>query len=284
MMRSGCGSVETSRGNLILPCYEIYSPRSVQKNLNLLQEMCPQLLDQNPSQKLCCDAEQIKVMHEEFTRWTQFGINRCPSCMHNYQQRFCQLNCATNQEEFLNISKASHVDAGVRVEAVTYHLHRDFVNALWNSCKGVRGLTNDTFALDYLCSSWRHAECTAERWLDFKGLKVENGGEAAFQVNHLLHDTEYIEIDKRFYKPMNAKTFKCSEAPSDHEKACVCEDCEEACPKKPMTDEKANEQVGPIRGQSFSVLGLYIAISAALFLLFLVTCFISFLVRCCRGQ
>lgn len=79
---------------------------------------------------------------------------------------------------------------------------------LFGSCKDVNGFIPGTRVMDFTCGSWGAAKCTPERWLDFIGTEVSEGGYAPMKVNYFLHVEDNVLVEGQTVQPIKLPTFK----------------------------------------------------------------------------
>lgn len=240
LMREVCDTVENFVGEVPVPCYKPHDPHHVEDSdaLDTLAEICPELMADDDNPLLCCGAEQINEMRENFEVPLSLGLSRCPSCLHNWRTNFCQLTCSPRQSDFLRVTNTTELpDGRLKVSAIDYHMHVDYPTNLFESCKGVQGVSSGQMLLDLMCGGWGSAECNGERWLAFLGTSVDNGGQAPFQINYQYHETNSVMVEGRSVTPMNVKTFKCSESPAEDSSPCSCTDCADTCSLKALPEE-----------------------------------------------
>ena len=239
ILKDVCETKSNLVGDVNVPCVESHDPHKVDsESLVTLRSICPDLFTSDADPFICCDSDQIYELEQSFAIPRQLGLDRCPSCSVNWRANFCQLTCSPTQSDFIKVNKSSKLpDGRFRLDAADYHLTESYANGLYDSCKGVEGLVGGQKLLDLMCGQWGSKLCSAQKWLEFLGLSIENQGQSPFQINYLIHpeSNEVRRHDKsppaedNGILPMDINTFRCSQAPSSKENPCSCTDCQETC-------------------------------------------------------
>lgn len=77
------------------------------------------------SNLLCCSAEQIHSLKENFEIASTLGLERCPSCLSNFRKNFCHFACSPKQSDFLRVTGLGISDEGdVVIEKISYYMSR----------------------------------------------------------------------------------------------------------------------------------------------------------------
>lgn len=239
-MRGECAVESNIVGEVVVPCYEPHDPHYIDDAdaIDLLYDICPELVAEGDDPLLCCDADQVQAMHDSFQIPMSLGLARCPSCLHNWRIQFCQSTCSPRQAEFITVTNTTKTDDGRdKIVAVDYHVNSAYPDGLYESCKGVQGLSSGQYLLDLMCGGWASAGCNGKRWIDFLGTSIENNGQAPYQFNYHLHDANEVMVNGKRVTPMNVKTFRCSERPSLDSQPCSCTDCADTCRLRELPDE-----------------------------------------------
>lgn len=233
-MKGQCDVVSNMFGNVTVPCFAPSDPSYMddQDALEVLKEICPELMTNgHDSPLLCCGASHISHMAASFEMPMHFGLAKCPSCAHNFRINFCQLSCSPNQADFIEVSNTTELPDGRHmVTALEYHVSERYANQLYESCANVQGPFPGQYLLSLMCGPWGHEDCNGSRWLEFMGQSVDNGGQMPMEINYHFHNaSSFITNDHKTIKPMDMKTYKCSEKPSESSFACNCTDCIASC-------------------------------------------------------
>ncbi|XP_064102738.1 NPC intracellular cholesterol transporter 1-like [Macrobrachium nipponense] len=199
----------------------------------IIKKACPEFVeelslgDPNGTISLCCDADQIASLSTEISL-AGLLLKRCPSCLSNFRQLFCNMICSPSQSEFMfvgNTTTAPDTNKTV-ITAVTVHAMKSFVDAVFDSCKDVAMPSTNTKVISLLCGIWGEYYCTGERWLAFMG-STSNG------FSPFSFDFVYDTKGNATVAPLTVNTTTCDQAPNDNSSACNCMDCEASCPKPP---------------------------------------------------
>ncbi|KFM77574.1 Niemann-Pick C1 protein, partial [Stegodyphus mimosarum] len=199
-------------------------------SFQLLKNLCPDFVyDDDPH--VCCSTEQLVAFHGQMELVEAIGFSRCPSCFHNFRRIICYLSCTPWQSRFLRVNRSQEYETGeVVVEEVVYYVSKQYVYNLYDSCKGLQGLTPGSFIMDYgVCGSWGSAHCSPERWTEFMGSTPDEGAYSPFKTHYELHVEDTVYHEGQVFYPMKAPSTKCSESPGPGFDACSCNDCKEAC-------------------------------------------------------
>lgn len=264
MFKDTCETKSNLVGDVNVPCLESHDPHKIdEESLSTLRSICPDLFEsEDDDPYLCCDADQVYELEQSFAIPRQLGLDQCPSCSQNWRSNFCQLTCSPKQSDFIRVINTTQMDDGrIRIDTAEYHMTSNYADGLYESCKNVKGLAPGQFLLDLMCGQWGSKFCTSQKWLDFMGKSVENDGQAPFQLNYILHN--YTGLNNGELKPMDIRTFKCSEAPSAKDNPCSCTDCEETCSLKKLPEDK---KFLPESKPPVSIIGMSGVLFAAIFL------------------
>ncbi|XP_065515508.1 NPC1-like intracellular cholesterol transporter 1 isoform X2 [Lathamus discolor] len=195
--------------------------------LTLLSSVCPDLvLGAAGAPRVCCSLAQLLALQLSVAL-SSAVLARCPACARNFANIHCRNICSPDQSLFINVTRAVPVQGTAEFAVVEYQCfyQQEFADAAFASCHGVRLPATGGFALDTMCGIYGAQLCTAQRWLDFQGDK--SNGLAPLQIDfHLVpNGTSPGEA----LEPLHAQAWSCSQALSDEEQACSCQDCAESC-------------------------------------------------------
>uniref|UniRef100_A0A672ULR8 NPC1 like intracellular cholesterol transporter 1 n=1 Tax=Strigops habroptila TaxID=2489341 RepID=A0A672ULR8_STRHB len=240
--------------------------------LTLLSSVCPELVrDMAGTPRVCCSLAQLVALQVSVAL-SGTVLARCPSCARNFANIHCNNICSPDQSLFINVTRALPVEGTSEFAVVEYQCfyQQEFADAAFTSCHGVRLPVTGGYALDSMCGRYGAQLCTAQRWLDFQGDK--NNGLSPLQINFYLVPNGTSPGDA--LEPLSARAYSCSEAPSDEEEPCSCQDCDESCPTiTPPAGPAPPFRIGAADG-ALVLCGLLFALLAFLFLLAL----------CCRHR
>lgn len=194
--------------------------------IRILLSRCPHLiLDESGNQKpnndivTCCDYRQLRGMADNMML-AEGVLGRCPSCLNNFLRQICELNCATDQDRFVEIDTLPLPNDEIReyVEQVHYRMHVDFMDDAFDSCSGVIVPQTGLPAVNMMCGNT--PICNSSAWFGFTG-DILNNPLAPVQVNFLR--TETTE------NSMSVRATPCHET-AEGDLPCSCIDCLETCP------------------------------------------------------
>ncbi|XP_013112245.2 NPC intracellular cholesterol transporter 1 homolog 1b [Stomoxys calcitrans] len=222
--------------------------------LATIKRRCPVLYDtfksEDPNEpiKLCCDADQIATMEQGMTQ-ADGVYSRCPTCVLNMGLSICSMTCAQNQREFLTPYNSTSPAGLEFVEKVDYRIDDDFVEQIYDNCKGIQHPQTGRPAMDLGCGPYNARSCDHRKWYNFMG-DVEINEYVPFPINYIFLN-ESSEEPRLLLEPV-----ECSEA-YENSHACACIDCAASCP---ITDIPiAYEEV-------FHLLGLWIIAGFVVFI------------------
>ncbi|XP_022242654.1 Niemann-Pick C1-like protein 1 [Limulus polyphemus] len=200
-----------------------------EETIKILKKICPEFQDE-VYPRTCCSKLQVEKLLKDLKFPRRLGFGRCPSCIRNFQQMFCQLTCSPRQSRFLRVIETKENDHGqTTVEELEYFISLKYAEELFSSCENVEGIFPGTSLLkDMMCGIWGR-KCNPQRWLEFMGSTPKNFGFSPFQINYVLLNETENDIDGQLFYPMNEKTTKCSEPSELEGEACLCKDCPLVC-------------------------------------------------------
>ncbi|KAK6469412.1 NPC1-like intracellular cholesterol transporter 1 [Huso huso] len=278
-----CGKNPTVSGSLIpaiIPC--IYNgPAKPLAGLHLqkLQEVCPMLYKGGATQA-CCSLEQLNTLQKSLLLSKPI-LSRCPSCVENFVNIYCQNTCNPNQSLHINITRTYNVTInGVIKEAVTEYqayLSREFADRSFDSCKNVRIPATGGFAISTMCGKYGSTLCNTQRWLDFQG--NSGNGLAPLDIDFRLIDNN-TQVGQGIV-PLSTRVWSCNESTSPEQEACSCLDCVASCPiiPPPVPDS------GPFKiGQLDGVLVVCLVVFCGLSVSFVGFLLVSNLYRGLKSQ
>ncbi|CAD5229450.1 unnamed protein product [Bursaphelenchus okinawaensis] len=193
-----------------------------------MRKLCPRLF-LNDTVSFCCDDEQFRIFHKRMETARQMLV-RCPSCLSNFMNLWCQFTCSPYQSRFVRLLETGKQDVFSKknssyAKKVEYFVDKKYADDVFQSCKGVRMSSGD-FALKAMCGTDVES-CTPQKWFDFMGKANKNLG-IPFDIEFTLTHDETI-IRNRTYDYMKAIAYPCN-APSDmSSSACACQDCNNSC-------------------------------------------------------
>lgn len=223
------------------------------KGVELLNKICPQF---SAERLTCCSAKQLITLDKSLGPLRQFA-SRCPSCLENLVNVFCESTCSPDQSLFMDpktvlpIPSAQHPS----IVAINYYASKTFKQGVFDSCKDVVFPENNEKILNLLCG--RSAEtCTPQKLLEYMGSTAN--GMSPF-------DIDFPEILPKNLSWMNVTTYKCNNNffnpwTNKTNPKCSCQDCQPSCPMLPPEPKPEHHKtILGLRGLSFSLLIVYLA-------------------------
>ncbi|KAL9886600.1 Niemann-Pick type C-1b [Glossina fuscipes fuscipes] len=193
----------------------------------IFQHRCPLMYNEyisnssNDSLALCCDADQISIMHQGMSQID--GIySRCPTCSLNMALIFCLMNCAQNQSLFLTPYLGNHSTEGSYVKSIDYRIEDKAAEKIYNSCKGIQHSQTGRPAMDLACGSFNARTCNHRKWFNFMGDTTINNY-VPFPINYSFFNESFDDQYLSLY-PLD-----CSQGYQESY-ACACIDCPHSCP------------------------------------------------------
>uniref|UniRef100_UPI00398E8753 NPC1-like intracellular cholesterol transporter 1 n=1 Tax=Pristiophorus japonicus TaxID=55135 RepID=UPI00398E8753 len=226
-----CAFYGVCERNPELPCLDNSHARTLSgKHLQKLRSVCPMLYTGELSTKACCSIEQLDTLDKSLS-FSKPLLARCPSCVQNFINLYCQNTCSPDQSLHINVSRTIHanISSGIAEAVLEYQCYysRLFADGAFNSCKNVRFLATGGFAIATMCGKYGSKLCNTERWLGFQG--DSSNGLAPLDIKFVLVDNRTGGIGGGIV-PYNGTFWKCDASPVANGKACSCLDCTESCP------------------------------------------------------
>ncbi|XP_061449335.1 NPC1-like intracellular cholesterol transporter 1 [Rhineura floridana] len=228
-----CGRNPEISASLLPPFVPCISNTPAQQlngsHLSLLRTVCPTLFAGMKDTYACCSEFQLQSLQTSLMM-TQGVLSRCPACLQNFVNIYCQNLCSPNQSLFTNVTRYFNHTAqkqGV-LEFQCYYSQR-FADEAYDSCKGVRLPATGGYAISAMCGMYGATLCNSQRWLDFQG-DVSNGLAPLAISFQLVPGSSAANIGNGIV-PLNGNVWKCSEAMNNGSgDRCSCPDCAQACP------------------------------------------------------
>ncbi|XP_067879396.1 LOW QUALITY PROTEIN: NPC1-like intracellular cholesterol transporter 1 [Heterodontus francisci] len=275
-----CGKNPEVTGSFLparIPC--VYNGPAIKlygKHLALLKSICPMIYNGDQNTYACCSMKQLTLLDNSLSMSKPL-LSRCPSCLENFVNLYCQNTCSPNQSLHINITRTFPANlSGTITEAVLeYQCYYDkvFADGTYDSCKNVRIPATGGFAISPMCGKYGSQLCNTERWLAFQG--DSSNGLAPLDIDFVLLDKATNVSDG--IVPYDGKYWMCNESMVSNGEACSCLDCEESCPVIPSPVPPAGTWM---IGQLDGILVICIVVFCILVVLF-----VAFLVRYhCSGR
>ncbi|VDM95986.1 unnamed protein product [Thelazia callipaeda] len=192
---------------------------------------------ENTNEEFCCNGQQIELLDAQLTLPRQF-LGRCPSCLTNFIQLWCDFTCSPNQANFLRVIESANdsyllKDKEQYVAKTEYYIRDSYADGLFESCKNVRAAGTD-YALSFMCGM-SITECDINRWLTFLGTYNEDIG-VPIDITFTITSLDMISIESNALNktsldiiPPNTRVYTCSEPANPRGSPCSCQDCTESC-------------------------------------------------------
>ncbi|XP_065652325.1 NPC intracellular cholesterol transporter 1 isoform X2 [Hydra vulgaris] len=192
---------------------------------SILKNVCPYLaVETIEKTQTCCGLQQLINLRDQLeTAATLFS--RCPSCIKNFYNMWCDFTCSPNQSMFLEYSY-NEKEPAITPNSVFY-VTQAFSNGLYNSCKDVIFSGNNGHVLDFMCGTTAD-KCSPTKFLSFIGTPPNAPFNIVFNIDE---PAQNITSD-------NMTMIQCNEAFFDigtgkNSSACSCQDCQKSCPVPP---------------------------------------------------
>ncbi|MCP9257813.1 Niemann-Pick C1 protein [Dirofilaria immitis] len=196
----------------------------------------PAKVNLKPSnEEFCCDEKQVELLDAQMTLPRQF-LSRCPSCLTNFIQLWCDFTCSPNQANFVRVIASANdlylvtsenyvlrlvkgivyksrfrgsrtLSAPVSenkthyITEVAYYVRDSYADGLFQSCKDVRAIGTD-YALSFMCGM-SISECDLSRWFTFMGSYNEDIG-IPFHINFIPTPSSLESIQEDQLSASNA--------------------------------------------------------------------------------
>ncbi|XP_051896739.1 NPC1-like intracellular cholesterol transporter 1 [Pristis pectinata] len=205
-----------------------------QAHLELLKKVCPTLHTEDSNPRACCSTRQLKMLDSSLTI-SKTLLVRCPSCVQNFINLYCQNTCSPNQSLHINVTRTfmANVLGQLKEAVLEYQCYytREFADGAYDSCKNVRIPATGGFAISPMCGKYGAALCNTERWLGFQG--DSSNGLAPLDIDFILVGNR-TEPGGRGIVPYGGPFWRCNESASAQGQACSCQDCPKSCPPIPV--------------------------------------------------
>ena len=196
--------------------------------LNLLNETCPQLVQQNRG--VCCNMGQLNALATQI-KYPQQLFSRCPACLKNFIDHFCLTTCDPDQAAWMNVSAGglqyNDKDKTWAITSVDIYVSDEYADNLYDSCENVQYPQASTRVIDIMCGT---TECSPDKWLTYLGDPTANH-ESPFMMKY------YLTSNDSLHGGLIAKTYDYMECnTTDINFQCSCSDCNapNVCPPPPQ--------------------------------------------------
>lgn len=207
-----------------------------EEHIKLIEQVCPHMVEEIQD-GICCSTRQINDLITNFATPQQLIEKACPTCYYNFRKNFCDMTCSPRQADYVEAGKIVEGPglgnfAGqnvTMVQDVVYHVHTEFNEKAYDSCKNVQfpALSGTIMAL--MCGPWGSENCDAQKWFNYMGSL--GNGYSPFQITYTYSSEA---IDDNGYENHNPVVLPCNVAPppmtgNNPAYACKCADCPVAC-------------------------------------------------------
>ena len=192
---------------------------------DILKNVCPYLaMESLENTTSCCGLVQLQNLRDQLQTAASL-FSRCPSCIKNFYNMWCDFTCSPNQSMFLQYNYDE--ESPGTMPNSNFYVTKQLANGLYNSCKDVVFPGTNGLVLDFMCGV-AAAQCDTTKFLSFIG----NPNNAPFNIFF------YVDEPAENITSNNLKMIKCSETFFDigtgkNNSACSCQDCEKSCPTPP---------------------------------------------------
>ncbi|XP_060712447.1 NPC1-like intracellular cholesterol transporter 1 [Hemiscyllium ocellatum] len=242
-----CGKNPEVTGSLIparVPCLYNGPAKRVApgRHLELLRRVCPMLAGPEGAgaePRACCSARQLEVLDRSLAMSKPL-LSRCPSCVDNFVNLYCQNTCSPNQSVHINVTRAFAANvSGQLLDAVLEYqcyYSRRFAQGSYDSCRDVRIPSTGGYAISAMCGKYGATLCSAERWLRFQG--DSSNGLAPLDIQFVLvpptdNGSAPGPGPGGGIVPYDGSFHRCDRPSSLGGQACSCQDCVASCPALP---------------------------------------------------
>jgi Niemann-Pick C1 protein len=169
-------------------------------------------------------------------------LSRCPACLQNFMQLYCQMTCSPDQNKFMvpgHVTSNGDVNTAPYIDELYYVVAEKFGDGMFQSCHDVQNPSSGKKALDMICGQ-EADKCTIQTWLDFMGDKSKNPM-VPFTIHFVLSANGTASVPG-FQGPtqlhaMTADTKPCNES-------CNCQDCVAKCSPVPPDTPSPSWTIG----------------------------------------
>ncbi|XP_033125300.1 NPC1-like intracellular cholesterol transporter 1 [Anneissia japonica] len=208
------------------PCLNYAPPQPLtnQQALFLLYDLCPNLAAPPGLPPIvCCSPTQLTNMAATVA-FAQQTLRRCPACLKNYLNHFCQITCSPHQSQFLNVTSTTVTSpTETSVTGVDLFLTLDYASGVHKSCKNVLYPSiNDIKVFDLMCPGFPGDKCSPVVWFNV----LQGTAPTSYAINY-----NFVHANQNFSDgivPLSSTPLAC-ENPAGSDPACSCEDCPAAC-------------------------------------------------------
>ncbi|XP_070544727.1 NPC intracellular cholesterol transporter 1-like isoform X2 [Ptychodera flava] len=212
-------------------CYHNGPPKPLTEPLgkSILSDLCPEL-DIGDDPLTCCSSDQLQTLQES-TAFTQQAFARCPACLRNFMELYCNATCSPHQSLFVNATVLNEVpeENYTQIIEVDEYFSKRFAYGAFYSCNEVLFPSTNSPVIGLMCGGKTAEECTPEDWLEYMG--STSNGITPFDINYILVENG-TELPHNL-EALDMPIVPCNQAPTEDAYACSCQDCSIACAETP---------------------------------------------------
>jgi Niemann-Pick C1 protein len=166
---------------------------------------CPHMMPANGGiPKTCCDTQQLKTLDSSVSMASNI-LQRCPSCLSNFEKQICEFTCSPHQSTFVNVTQIATTDNVTYIDGIAVYFTPQYLNGTYKSCSRVSMPSSGQLALDLMCGEYGAARCSPEKW--FHSMGDINNPFVPFQIDYIASDKP---VGK--YIPMDPEVTPCNKA------------------------------------------------------------------------
>ncbi|XP_078061277.1 NPC1-like intracellular cholesterol transporter 1 [Mustelus asterias] len=229
-----CGRNPEVTGSLLparVPCLNNGpAHKAAGKHLKLLRKVCPMMYAGEGRTYTCCSRKQLTMLEMSLSL-SRSTLSRCPSCVENFVNLYCQNTCSPNQSLHINVTRsfAANMSGTLTQAVLEYQCYytRRFADGAFDSCQNVRIPAIGGFAIAPMCGKYGATLCNTERWLRFQG--DSSNGLAPLDIQFVLTHNGTAPPGGGIV-PFDGAFWRCNQSTVTNGQACSCLDCVESCP------------------------------------------------------
>lgn len=204
-----------------LPCAYLGVPKPVEDEeaRGIFKEICGNYFKE-PTGELCCDADQIRELANQFNNVERLGLRKCEACFANFQKVLCNMVCSTHQGDHVQATKKR----GDVVESISYYADYRLLRGMYESCINVNQFRN-SLPLSFALCGQDFNNCTMDLW--YGALGKRSAGLSSVDVTYVPLNQDAVFSNTREYRPFKDAAYACNETVAG--RSCSCEDCEAVC-------------------------------------------------------
>ncbi|XP_014211184.1 Niemann-Pick C1 protein isoform X2 [Copidosoma floridanum] len=192
----------------------------------IFKKHCPHMLLPNGDvPNTCCDTNQLNTFSANIGMASGI-LQRCPSCMSNFEKHICEFTCSPHQSNFINVTSVKTANGKAYIDGVAVFFTTKYLNGTYESCSRVSVPNTGQLAMDLMCGEYGASRCSPEKW--FFNMGDSKNPYVPFQIDYVSSDGPIGR-----FQPLDPKVTPCNESLNAKSPACSCVDCEDSCPAPP---------------------------------------------------